>query len=80
MEKNDALVGYVNLRQACARLGVTYPTMMRRIRLANVTRYCRPDDRRSVLLKVEDVDRLMEVRPPVPMELVPAPWRRAWTP
>jgi excisionase family DNA binding protein len=55
--------GYLTVAQARDRLGVSKMTMFRLMRREHVPTYRDPRDARLRLLKVEDVDRLMQ---PVP--------------
>ena len=55
--------GYLTLTAAAERVGLARQTLAGRVRLGLLPAYSDPKDRRFVLLKVSDLERMSEPRP-----------------
>ncbi len=54
---------FVTVTEAKRRIGVSAPTWGERVRRGEIVLYSNPRDRRSRLVAVDDLDRLMTPRP-----------------
>jgi hypothetical protein len=57
--------GFVTFSEAQKRAGVSYPTLRDRVRRGELVIYANPKDRRSRLVAVDDLDRLMTTPRPM---------------
>ena len=57
--------GFVTFTEAQRRAGVSYPTLRDRVQRGELVIYQNPKDRRSLLVSVDDLDRLMTTPRPI---------------
>jgi excisionase family DNA binding protein len=61
--------GYLTLTEARERLGISKTTMHQRVRTGLLTTYRDQRDRRTRLVKVEDVERMAQPMPTPPVRI-----------
>ncbi len=54
---------FVTIGEAQRRIGVSHPTFRNRVRRGEIATFTNPRDRRSRLVAVEDLERLLTPRP-----------------
>ena len=63
MTQHEGREGFVELNDAARLIGISPYGLRRRLRRDGLQVYAAPDDYRRRLLRVADVDRLLEPRP-----------------